>query len=469
MSSTSRNRKKYLKLNNKKDINSVIVYPISSNLYRQNSIHNSLKLSKNISDLCLQERSLNNNKIFISKSPNNIKIKERMLLSSKDSNKNIFDCESLFISISSKIESIIYAYKENRIKLCNILRKIENYIYQIIKEKNLNININRRTSKIALENNVKVLKEKLKKYNNKIIFDESNKKDELKNFILKRKINKLYKKINEMETEFKNEELKYFFCIGDYQKRIDELEQKINLIEIERMPKKELRKFICYPHYLKFDLNEDYNAKSIPMFNIRKKKCISSKPSHRCDNDVKKTSISNSLFEYNSFENNLSKINNHKINDCNFESLEEKNILSHSYDNETEDMNLKEKNINEIINTIKLGKNNFDTKQNVIYQFLGKKKNYFVSHPKLNYIKIGKYGNRLISLKFENQINTFSKQMSNLKVSKSQKSSMFSFPSSFKETMVNLEKLRTRKNFRNIENTFEESWKMKSKIHKIKK
>ena len=228
MSSTSKIRKKYLKLNNKKNINSVIVNPISSHLYRQNSpkmiIHNSLKLSPNISTLCLVEKSPNNHKIF--KSPNNTKLKER-IFSSKDSNKNIFDCESLFISISSKIESIIFAYKENKIKLCDILRKIENYIYQIIKEKNLNININGRTSKLTFENNIKALKEKLKNYINKIILDESNKKVELNNFILKRKINKLYKKINEMETEFKNEELKYFFCIGDYQKSLDELEQKL--------------------------------------------------------------------------------------------------------------------------------------------------------------------------------------------------------------------------------------------------
>ena len=462
MSSTSRNRKKYLKINNKKNINSVIVNPISSRLYREN---NSLKLSPNISTLCLVEKSPNNHKIF--KSPNNTKLKER-IFSSKDSNKNIFDCESLFISISSKIESIIFAYKENKIKLCDILRKIENYIYQIIKEKNLNININGRTSKLTFENNVKALKEKLKKYNNKIILDESNKKVELNNFILKRKINKLYKKINEMETEFKNEELKYFFCIGDYQKRLDELEQKINLIEIERMPKKELRKFICYPHYHKFDLNEDANIKAIPMFNSRKKKCNSSQPSNRYDNEIKKTSLSNSILEYNSFENNITKINRHKPNDCNFESFEEKNIFSHSYDNGSEDINLKDKNINEIIDTIKLGKNNFDIKQNVIYRFLGKEKNFFVSHPKLNYIKIGKNGNRLISLKFDNQISTFPKQISNLNVSKSQKNTMFLFPSSFKETMVNLEKLRTRKNFRNIENANEESWKLKAKSYKIK-
>ena len=462
MSSTSRNRKKYLKLNNKKNINTVIVNPISSPLNRQNNpkmiAHNSLKLSHNPSALYLQDKSPNYHKIFISKSPN---AEKKRIFSSKHSNKNIFDCESLFISISSKIESIIFAYKENRIKLCDILRNIENYIYQIIKEKKLNININGRTSKLTLENNVKTLKEKLKKYKNKIILNE---KDESKNFILKRKINKLYKKINEMETEFKNEELKYFFCIGDYQKRLDELEQKINLIEIERMPKKELRKYICYPHYLKFDLNEDYNIKAIPMFNLRKKKCYSSKPSNRCDNEIKKTNLS----EFNSFENNLTKINSHKFNDLNIESFEGKNILSHSFDNVNEDMNLKEKNINEIINTIKLGKSNFDIKQNIIYRFLGKKKSFFVSHPRLNYIKIGKLGNRLISLKLDNQNNTFSRQISNLKVSNSQKNSMFIFPSSFNETMVNLEKLRTRKNFRNIKNKFEESWKLKPKSHKIK-
>ena len=43
------------------------------------------------------------------------------------------------------------------------------------------------------------------------------------------------------------------------------------------------------------------------------------------------------------------------------------------------------------------------------------------------------------------------------------KNAMIVFPSSFNETMANLEKLRTNKNFRSIENKFEEILKIKHK------
>jgi hypothetical protein len=43
---------------------------------------------------------------------------------------------------------------------------------------------------------------------------------------------------------------------------------------------------------------------------------------------------------------------------------------------------------------------------------------------------------------------------------------MIVFPSSFNETMVNLEKLRTNKNFKSIENKFEENLKLNKKYIK---
>ena len=99
-----------------------------------------------------------------------------------------------------------------------------------------------------------------------------------------------------------------------------------------------------------------------------------------------------------------------------------------------------------------------------IDKIFGKDKNFFVSHPKLAYIKSLKDGNKLASWKLENQINSLPKELSKLKtLSKTQKNAIVVFPSFLNETMANLEKLRTSKNFRSIENKFEETFKLKIK------
>ena len=122
--------------------------------------------------------------------------------------------------------------------------------------------------------------------------------------------------------------------------------------------------------------------------------------------------------------------------------------------------------LNEVKETIKLGKKNFEMQIPIVDKFFGKKKSFFISHPRLNYVKVGKDGNQLTSWKLDNQLKSLPQQISKLKISKSQKNAMIVFPSSFNETMVNLEKLRTNKNFRSIENKFEETFKIKHKPNK---
>ena len=80
--------------------------------------------------------------------------------------------------------------------------------------------------------------------------------------------------------------------------------------------------------------------------------------------------------------------------------------------------------------------------------------------------KVGNDGNKLTSWKIDNQLNNFPQQISKLKISKSQKNAIIVFPSSFNETMMNLEKLRTNKNFKSIKNKFEETLKLKKKSFK---
>ena len=239
-----------------------------------------------------------------------------------------------------------------------------------------------------------------------------------------------------MEYKFKVNELNYFFCIGDYQKKINDLEKKLNMKKINKIPKNELKEFICYPHYMKFDVKEDINPKSIPMFNARKNK--------------NKTIILNN------------KEKNNEFFDYNIENLEK------IYNNKNIIRLWKGLELNEVKNTIELGKKKYSEQIPIADKFFGREKSFFISHPKLNYIKIGKNGNQLTSWKIDNQLNNFPKQISKLKISKSQKNAIIVFPSSFNETIVNLEKLKTNKNFQNIEYKFEESLKMNKKIIKKK-
>ena len=410
----------------------------------------------------------------------------------------IFDINSIYNSIISKIEKLMKNYKQDMMKLYYILSNIENFINSINQEEELFMkesqdkNFQKSFSANAHGNmfkyNLESIDEKDNKYNspknsNNINLSNNNilegEQIESDTTIYKRKINKLIIKINDMENRFKIENLKYLFCIGEYQKKINELEKKLNMNSIDKMPKKELKKFLCYPHYVKFDVNEDINPKSVPMFNLRKKKkCYSSIHENRKNkrNLLSKSENGNS-FDFDSKGNNKDNNNNTNIikldllNEFKKNNIHNKNNNHNSNNNinnekidlnDIEEENLfldKEKEINfeEVKNTIELGKIKFDSKiQYTMDKFFGKNKNFFLSHPKLNYIKSLNDGNKMASWKLENQINSLPKQISKLKMlSKSQKNQIVVFPSFLNETMVNLEKLRTNKNFRSIENKFE--------------
>ena len=442
-------------------------FPLTSVNYKYTNINpvNSVKLIKSKSQSYQRDKSIAVKSFDININPSkimtpqnkNYKILKDIISSPKSTTIKLFDNNSVYISITSKIEGIIVKYKKNVLKLNYILNKIENSINNIIKDEEEK---NNKTNSESDKNKSILLKNHLIKFNEnnkskpKSGFNSSN---EIQNEetiwekkLLKKKINKLYQKINEMEIKFKIEELNYFFCIGEHQKKINELEKKLSMKDIDKMPKDELKQFLCYPHYVKFDVKEDINPKSIPMFNLRKNKCKTSKHPNK-KSKANLTSSDNNLYE-NYFKNNID--NNLEI----FDTIRKNNL-----ENEEKVFSDKGFEINEIKNTIKLGKMEYDTQISIVDKFLGKKKSFFISHPKLNYIKVGKDGKQLTSWKIDNQLSNFPQQISKLKISKSQKNSMIIFPSSFNETMANLEKLRTNKNFKSIENKFEETMKLNKK------
>ena len=371
-------------------------------------------------------------------------------------------------------------YKQDLKKLYFILSNIEKFINIINKGKDLDIKMNTMKNNFQISfiindenidinnnNEITSINSKNKKNisNNNLV--EGDKMESDIN-IYKRKIQKLSTKINDIENKFKIEKLKYLFCIGEYQKKLTDLEKKLNMDSIDKMPKDELKQFLCYPHYIKFNVKEDINPKSVPMFKTVKKKCQSS--TH--DNRINKKNLSKSDIEANNFDNDLKYKDNNKnlfdllsdikIDNNNEETylndIEEENIIEKEKEKE------KEKNVEQVKNLIELGKINFDSKTQFLDKLFGNDKNYFISHPKLNYIKNLNNGNKMATWKLENQINSLPKQLSKLKIlSKTQKKALVVFPSFINETIVNLEKLRTNKNFRSIENKFEETFKIKIK------
>ena len=407
------------------------------------------KASKSLNDL-----NLNRSKIM---TPKNKNILEHSIFSKNVINNKKMENQSIFFSILTKIENIMFYYRKNNIKLNNLLIIIENFIDSLISNKKNEISYNKKLSDninkkaCSLKKNCFHFFDEIKAKNEFNSLNEiKESKKETENNILKIKINKLYQKINEMEVKFRIDELKYFFCIGEHQKKINELEKKINMKNIDKMPKEELKKFLCYPHYIKFDVKDDVNPRSIPMFNLRRKKCQTS-------TNRGKTRVSYTSSEEKLFDNYFKKIYDDNDNDIALDEIK---------NNKDENEKNKISEINEIKNTIKLGKKNCETQISLVDKFFGKSKNFFISHPKLNYIKVGKDGNQLTSWKIDNQLNNFPQQISKLKISKSQKNAIIVFPSSFNETMMNLEKLRTNKNFKSIKNKFEETLKLKKKSFK---
>ena len=233
------------------------------------------------------------------------------------------------------------------------------------------------------------------------------------------------------------------------------------------MSKEELRKYRCFPNYIKFDVIDGYNQKQI---NLQKKmlrnKCHSS--------FEKRSNLPLKLFNE---QNNNNDDNNHKteLNKNKNNILQKGKEKEENKNDENNQINIIKKteeeqnNLNEMFQKIKeiieYGKKNFNKDDLFVNKFFDKKKNYFISHPKINYVKYGSEGLRMKTWKINDILETLPKKLSKYKFSsKSQKNSIIVFPSSLNETVVNLEKLRVNKNFRSIEINFEE----RRKVNKMK-
>ena len=322
---------------------------------------------------------------------------------------------------------------------------------------------------------------KIQKLNNKIsklkeemeflrsVMDIPGKKKNSNNFL------ELFKKkYMEKKSKSKKEELNYLLCIGEQEKKINNLEKQLNRKEKEYLPEDIRKSLKCFPNFHHYDFKEDINPKSIPLFQQfqqeklnkilekekltpskiksqspnRKKVLINNDSSHSSHNrtkllltrpdisGIKKSSKYLSFKTQKDFMSNLDKIKNYNIS---FEKDKKfKKYISSSSKNERYVFNTDISNSNnkqtKSPNKLKENIQNYRPKT-----ILDNKKEFFLAHSTLSIAGVVK--NK--ELKYIG----LPQKLLKLKVHKNmEKNMMITFPSSLNETLVNLEKLRRYKN-----------------------
>lgn len=394
---------------------------------------------------------------------------EKSVIISNNVNDISYNNLSEYNSIISLLDNIINKYNSCTYE---ILIKIKDYIKKLISEKNeINtfnnsykslIHMNDKNDKKILlfdKSNIKIInKSEIK--NNKDNNNSRNKKEEINQYKLEnnnllRKIKKLNQKINELEKRYKIEKLKYLFFIIEQAKKIAVLEKKFDVkkILLDEDIIGKMKELKCYPNYYKPDINEDVlmnnsynkNRKHPASSTIRNIKNNNSFLKSRNRNNEFKNKYSFDKEVYPTPKNNQSQII------ANLKNTNNKN-------NSKSKTQRKAMKLEDISDRNDIPKHNINDYSNNVNQFFNEK-NFFISHPKLNYVKNSQEKNHFQKLKTKEQLNGIS-NISNL-LSNINLSSKFQ---NINNSFVNIEKFRNYHNYINMENKFEEDLKLKRKV-----
>ena len=341
-------------------------------------------------------------------------------LKNKDESITYFEIKTAYNYIINQLDSLMKKLTENNFDyIYSCLIKIKNAINKILSNK---IIIKRNNS---YRSEIKIKPDKEDKsnscntfrrtYDKKFIISRDKDSFNKVNSFMNQTTSKRFFKINnikkikilkqrntDLEDKLKTDKLKYLFCIGDQNKKIKELEKELNKKSIDSLTQEELKKYRCFPNYKKFEL---------------------------LDNNTKNNSSYNK-----SYKNDLLDLNKS-------EKEKEKDIIKNNIEYGDEIINKKELEENKI---------------------LDREKSYFISHPKLKYVKDDL---NMKSWKTNELLDTFPKNVIRHRfTSRSQKNHLIVFPSSLNQIMVNLEKLRIQNDFKRIEFEFKEK-----EFKKIKK
>lgn len=395
--------------------------------------------------------------------------------SNKDSNErcfifnnNLLEYNSI-IALLSKILAKSNSY--------TILTKIKNFIKKVTNEKNDIISLNNSSYKEYLSKNQsrplsaninmnkseKIENNKEEEKSNKIKSKGKRKNYELEKIALLRKIKKLYQRINELEEKYKIEQLKYLFYIIDQEKKIAELENCFdnNQLPLDERIIEKMKELKCLPNYYKPDIKEEnikIKTKRPPLSG----KIKSSRKFNNNNSFLKSRNNNNNIKNKYSFDKEIDPII--KRNQSQILNIR-KNNKKDNFDN-TSKCKSRSKNINfdESNELYEIKRQNSSYYYSKSVNQLFNEKNFFISHPKLKYVKDSKERNHFQRLKTKEQLNGISNLLSNINFgSKYQKIAVNDFSYFLNNSMVNVEKLRECHNYINIGNKFEENLKLKRK------
>ena len=358
----------------------------------------------------------------------------------KENNKfetkyTVIDNNSVYNSILLSLENLMLTLKNDNYSLYDILIKIKNYINKIINEKYAEYYNNENT------NETKKIKYKVGNescdFNLLSRYDYKNISEENFNHLIK-KIKNLSDRIIETEKDFKIKELKYLFCIGEQQKKILDLENYYYPSQSDDLTK-ESKSQNQYKNY-KSSITNNKNQKTIKNsksfyinFNSPKQNSFNkTKKRYSANESIK---IKNSIHGY----CHTPKSRNNKIylNSNNFNSDTINN-------NNNEDDNKYE--IEEIKKIITYGKLKAEMFTPGFERLFGEGKKYFLSHPKLDYIKKDKQTVKLNKIN-EQLGNCFPTRFGKVKLtSKVQKNAAIDFSYFMNDSLINLDKLIKKKN-----------------------
>ena len=332
------------------------------------------------------------------------------------------DSYNIFIKIKNFISSLINEPEEkillNNSKLCNDDIKKNDIKYNTCKSADcskiiFNIeNSKENEKKVKVEENKNI---KLNDEEDKIIRDN----------YLNRRMKKLNNKINELESKNSIDQLKYLFYIVEQEKKILELEQNFELNEVP-INQRIINKMIELKYFQNFisnNLNQLSEEEKNNILKSRNKKEIKGKFYFEKDADF--ISKKNHSLIVTKSEN---AIKNRKF------KLNKKNIYYNTNKN----------------NKSAINKNKQDNKKsNVLINFskpvnrLFNKNKFFITHPKLNYVKDSIEKNNFLKLKTKEKLDGNSHLLSNMNLSsKSEKKIVNNFSSFINNSMAYFDKIK---------------------------
>ena len=348
----------------------------------------------------------------------------------KDKKSNIndnnlhFEIISTYNYIINKVESLMnslnyFNYDNVYSQLINIKKAINKITSNNIRNRSLNKNSEEEDKYNSCSNFRISFDKELSSYNksNSDLNMTSFRFNNMKNSKLK--LSNQNQKNSDLEDKLKTENLKYLFCIGEQNIEIKKLEQELTKKSFDNMSQNELKDFRCFPYYKKFDISDSSS------------------------NQTKRQNV----------------IMNQRLNSLNKKQL--KKIYYENYidksDNQVESaINNNREDLTELTNKdiIEYGEKVVNEKKLKGNRFIDRKGKYYISHPKLKYIKNNL---NMKSWKTNELLDSFPKELLRHKfTSKSQKDSLIVFPSSLNQIITNLEKLRIHNNFTKMENDFKE-------------